>query len=328
MKVRRKLLIGLGLVLAWPPAGALAQAKVARIGILSARPRSTPANPDVLWDAFMQGMRDLGYIEGRNLVVEWRHADGKSDRLPGLAAELVRLKPALIVTHQTPAAALKQATSTIPVVVTSYSDPVGGGFAKSLARPGGNFTGLSLITPDLGGKHIELLRTLLPALSRVAVLMDPLLPYHPLVLKNTQAAAQPFGIGVVPVQAADLAEIERAFDTAARQGVQAVIVPASSQYVQHRRPLAAAAQRHGIATMLGEREAVVAGGLISYGTDVVATYRRAALYVGKILKGARPADLPIEQPSKFELIVNRRTAKALGIAIPQELLTRADEVIE
>jgi putative tryptophan/tyrosine transport system substrate-binding protein len=301
---------------------------LARIGVLSARSRPSAADPDPYWGAFVKGMQVLGYVEGRNLAIEWRFADGKHERLAGLAAELVQLRPAVIVTHATPSETLKRATQAVPVVVTTFSDPIGGGFAQSLARPGGNFTGLSLVTTDLSAKYLELLRNLLPSLSRVGVLLDPALSYHPIVLKNLQSAAKSLVIQIIPVYAEDLSQVDRAFEAMARQGAEAAVMPARSLSVQHRRRITEVAVRHRIATMFTSKVSIEAGGLISYGTDVADMHRRAATYVDKILRGARPGDLPIEQPTKFELAINRGTAKALGISIPRELLARADALIE
>jgi len=329
MHPRRRLLAVLAAGIVSPVFPAFAQPKVARIGILSARSRPTAENPDPFWGSFVQGMRELGYVEGRNLSTEWRHADGQRERFPRLAAELVQLKPAVIVTHATPAQAVKQATSSIPVVVTSFiGDPVRDGFAKSLSRPGYNFTGMSLLSTDVSEKHVELLRIMLPEVSRFALLIDPGLPYHAVILKKVQAAAQALGIQILPVQARDLQEIERGFETMVRKRVTAVIVAASSLFAMHLRQIADLALRHRIAIMGAGRPQAVAGSLIIYGADTGDTYRRAAGHVDKILKGAKPGELPIEQPTKFELVINRKTAQALGITIPNELLTRADEVID
>jgi len=329
MITRRDLLAGFGSSTFLASFPLLAQqSKVARIGILVARSRPTAAEPDPFWGSFVQAMRALGHVEGKNLAIEWRYAEGRHERLPGLAAELVQLKPSVIVTHGTPAEALKRATVSIPVVVTSFSDPVGDGFAKSLARPGGNFTGLSLISAEISAKRVELLRTMLPTLSRIAVLMDPGLSYHPALLQHVQAAARTLAIQVVPVGARNLPEIERAFETMAREGVQATIVPEGSLFVQHRRPIGELAIKHRMATMFGGPLGVRAGMLIGYGADTRYAYSRAADYVDKILKGAKPGDLPIEQPTKFLFAINARTAWTLGIAIPLELRLRADEILE
>ena len=329
MTARRRLLVGLALGTLSPAFLSYAQQpKVARIGILSARSRPTPSKPEFFLE-FVKGMRELGYIEGKNLIIEWRYADAKQERLPALAAELVLLKPAVIVTHATPAKAVKAATSAIPVVVTSFiSDPVRDGFAKSLSRPGGNFTGMSLVSEDVSEKNVELLRIMLPQVTRYAVLVDPELPYHAEMLKKTQAGAQVLGIQILPVPARDLQEIERGFETMVREHVKAVIVLASSLSALYLTQISELGLRHRVAVMGAARPQAVAGSLIVYGTDIGDTYRRAAGHVDKILKGARPGDLPIEQPRKFELIINRKTAAALGVTIPRELLLRADEVIE
>ena len=305
------------------------QPKVWRIGFLAMRSRSTPSNPDVYYDAFVQGMRELGYVEGKNLVIEWRFADGKYERLPGLAAELVRMKVEVIVTHSAagPQAA-QRATSTIPIVFVTASDPVGSGFAVSLARPGGNLTGLSNIVSEVSPKHIELLKTMIPKLSRVAVLQNPGNSFHPANLKSIQAAAQQVGIKVLPVDARAPDEIERGFATMTRERAEAVIVAADAFFVQQRRQIAELALKNRLPSMFPFREDVQAGGLMSYGQNLADSYRRAATYVDKILKGAKPGELPIEQPTRFHLAINRKTAKALGLNITNELLLRADEVIE
>ena len=331
MITRRKVLLGFGLGTFSLAFGSLAQQpKVARIGILSARSRSTPANPDPYFGSFVQGMRELGYVEGKNLVIEWRYADGNYERLPALAVELVSLKVDVIVSHTTPGTqALQQAKGTIPIVTTSVSDPIASGFATSLARPDRNITGLSIMTVDLSAKQLELVKIMLPTLSRIAVLINPGISFHATVLKNVQSAAQTFGMQVVPAQARTLQEIEPAFEMMVRERVNAVIVPADSFFTQERRQIADVAIRHRIATMSVDPFLnVTAGGLMGYGANVAEFYRRAAIFVDKILKGAKPADLPIEQPTTFHLAINRRTAKALGITIPRELLVRADEVIE
>jgi putative ABC transport system substrate-binding protein len=328
MRSRRRLLALFAAGIASPFVPVLAQPKVARIGVLSARSRSTSANPDSFWPSFVKGMAELGYVEGKNLVIEWRYADGKRERFAGLAAELVRLKPDVIVTHGTPAETVKRATSSIPVVVTSFiGDPVRDGFVKSLSRPGGNFTGMSLLSVELTEKQIQLLKMMLPGVSRLALLMDPGLPYHEVVLEKAQAFAQAAGIRILPVYARDLQEIESGFEAMMRERVTAVIVPASSLAAMYRQ-IPAIALRHRIAMMGVGRPQAVGGALIIYGTDIADTYRRAAGHVDRILKGAKPGDLPIEQPTKFELVINRKTAAALGMTIPRELLLRADAVIE
>jgi putative ABC transport system substrate-binding protein len=330
MITRREILIGAGLgsfSAAFPSFAQ--QAKVARVGFLAARPRSSPSNPDPFFDAFVRGMRELGYIEGKNLVTEWRSAEGIYERLPALAAELVQLKPEVIVSHTTPGAqALLRLTRSIPIVVTSVSDPIGGGLTASLARPDKNVTGMSIITVDLSAKQLELLKIMLPTLSRISVLIDPAISFHATVLKSVRSAGQKIGMQVVSLQGGNPQEIERAFERMSRETINAAMIPSDSLYVQQRRQIAELAIRYRIATIYVDRVAVEAGVLLSYGTSTAESYRRAATYVDKILKGAKPGDLPFEQPSTFELTINRRTAKAIGISVPKELLDRADEVID
>jgi putative ABC transport system substrate-binding protein len=328
---RRRLLIALGAGALAAPLRAFAQQqdKVRRIGFLAARTRSTSSNPDVYYDAFVQGMRELGYVEGKNLLIEWRFADGKIERLPGLASELVRAKVEVIATHGTTGTqAAQRATRTIPIVFGSANDPVASGFAASLARPGGNITGLSLISVDVSQKHLELLKTLVPRMSRVAVLVNPGNSSLPAVLKSIQAAAQQFGVKVLPADARTPEEIEHGFAAMRRERADAVIILNDTFFIGQRRQITELAARNRLPSMFPFREDVEAGGLMSYGQNLADHYRRAATYVDKILKGAKPSDLPIEQPTKIHLAINRKTAKALGLKIPQELLLRADEVIE
>ena len=330
MNTRRQILAALSLATLSAALPSLAQQpdKIRRIGFLSARSRSTASNPEV-YDAFVAGMRDLGYVEGRNLIIEWRFADGKFERLPGLAAELVRMNLEAIVTHATPPAeALRQATRSIPIVFTTVNDPVSSGFAASLARPAGNLTGLSLMTVDISPKHVELLKIMMPKLSRIGVFINPGNSSHRVYLKSVQAAAQQVGIRILPVEAGTPEEIERGFAAMTRERAEAVIFAADSFYIHQRRQTAALALKSKIPSMFYTREQVEAGGLMSYGQNLSDFNRRAATYVDKILKGAKPADLPIEQPTTIHLAINRKTAKALGLIIPQEILLRADEVIE
>ena len=319
------------LALGAAPLASLAQqqGKIRRIGFLAARQRSTRANPDVYYDAFVQGMHELGYVEGKNLLIEWRFADQKEERLQALAAELVHLNVEVLVTHGTQAAkAAQTATRTIPIVVTAVTGPVGTGLAASLARPGGNITGLSLTTSDISPKHLELLKIMLPKASRVAALMNPGNAGHPAILKSIHAAAQRAGLKVLPVNARTPEEVERGFALLAGEHAEAAIVLVDSFFIGQRRQIVDLAAKHRVPTLHSYREDVVAGALMSYGQNLADFYRRAANYVDKILKGAKPADLPIEQPTTFHLAVNRKTAKALGLPIPQELLLRVDEVID
>jgi putative ABC transport system substrate-binding protein len=328
MKARRRfLIVAAGAVL---PAWGLAQeSRVRRIGFLGVLSRSTPSQPDVYYDAFVQGMRELGYTEGKNLAIEWRFAEGKFDRLPALAAELAGLKVEVIVTHSTPAIrALQRATSSIPVVFAVAIDPVASGFAASLARPGGNITGLSVIDVDPSPKRLELLKTMNPALSRAAVLVNPSVPAHAAIVKSMQAAGQHAGINVVPVAARTAEEIEQGFAVMLRDRAGGAVVSDDAFFRGQRRQIAALALRGRIPAIAPWREYVTAGGLMSYGQDIADSFRRTALYVDKILKGARPGELAIEQPTRIHLAVNRKTAGALGLAIPRELLLRADEAID
>ena len=330
MIVRRKLLIGIGSSFLSATLPSYAQpAKVSRIGVLTLRSRSTPANPEPFYDAFTQAMRELGYVEGKNLVIEARFADGKSERLPGLVAELIDLKPAVIVTHAMNATeALRRATSTIPIVTSPLNDPVGRGLAASLARPGGNVTGMSLMGIDVSAKQLELLKAMMPALSHVAVLVNPGNPAHPAVLKVVQASAQQLGMKVLAVHASTAEEIEKAFIVMTQERADAGIALSDPFFTGQRRQIPALALKHRLPTMYAQREFVAAGGLMSYGASLVDFYRGAAIYVDKILKGANPGDLPIEQPTRIHLAVNRKTAKALGLTVPSELLLRADEAID
>jgi putative ABC transport system substrate-binding protein len=327
---RRTVLFAVAAGLAAPfAASAQQQGRVRRIGILSARSRSTTENPDSYFDAFVRAMRELGHEEGKNLSTEWRFADGKNERLPALAAELVRLQPEIIVTHATAGAlAAQRATRTIPIVFTAAGDPVKSGLVESLARPGGNITGLSLLTADIFPKQLELLRTMLPRVTRVAVLVNPGSPNRGRNLRNLRDAAQKLGIEIIAEDPRTPEEFARAFAAMKRAGAQAVIIFADSFFIFHRRQIAELAISSRLPSMYYYVEDTQAGGLMSYGQNNADYYRRAATYVDKILKGAKAADLPIEQPTKIHLAINLKTAKALGISVSKELLFRADEVIE
>ena len=328
MNNRRKLLVTLGagaLAFAAPPGSfGQQQGKVWRVGFLSPTSASL-SSPNTV--AFLKGMRELGYVEGKNLVIEWRFADGKLERLPGLAAELVQLKVDIIVTAGSPAiSAAQKATSTIPIVMATVGDPVGSGFVKSLARPGGNITGLSNMAGDIAAKFIDLLRSVVPKLSRVAML-TPSTTYGELS-KSVQAAAQKAGVKTLVAEASTPQEIENAFSMMVREKADAVFVGSPTVFAQQHRQIAELALKYRIPSMFADRVTVEAGGLMSYGTKTTDLYLRAATYVDKIIKGAKPGDLPVEQPVSFELVVNLKTAKALGLTIPQTILVRADEVIE
>jgi putative ABC transport system substrate-binding protein len=305
---------------------AQAQRKVWRVGFLS--PTATLVNSPYT-AAFLKGMKELGYVEGENLVIEWRAADGNLDRLPGLATELVELKVDAIVAVASPAIrAAQKATTTIPIVMAITGDPVGSGFVKSLARPGGNITGLSNMGGDTGPKLFELLLSVVPKLSRVVVLVTPTSTTYRAISQSIETAAQKAGVKTVMAEASTPQEIEYAFSMMVQNKADAVIVGSSSFFTQQRQQIAELALKYRIPSMFAIRSNVEAGGLISYGQDIADDFRRSATYVDKILKGAKPGDLPVEQPMSFELVVNLKTAKALGLTIPQTTLLRADEVIE
>jgi putative ABC transport system substrate-binding protein len=274
-------------------------------------------------------MRELGYVEGKNLVIEWRFAEGMYERLPTLAAELVKMQVDVIVPAGTPMIiAAQKATTTIPIVFGGINDPVGSGFVKSLARPGGNITGLSNISVDISAKHLEMLLGMVPKLSRVAVLVNPDNSSHAMVLKSVQSAAQRTNAKILPAEARTAPEIEKVFSAVTGAKAGAVIVAGDALFNQQVRQIVELAAKHRLPSVGAIREYVDAGGLMSYGPSITESYRRAATYVDKILKGAKPGDLPVEQPTKFELFINRKTAKALGLTIPQSLLISADKVID
>jgi putative ABC transport system substrate-binding protein len=297
---------------------------VPRIGFLS--PGTATSSPT---EAFRQGLRELGYVDGQNFTVEYRWADGDAARLPTLAEELVRLRVDVLVTSSTPAIlAAKRATSTIPIVFAASSDPVGTGLVANLAHPGANVTGLSLVTPELSGKRLQLLRETLPQLARVALLWDAGNVGMADRVKETEAAARQLGVTLHVEGVQDLAGLERAFATLAQARPDAFLTTVEPFTVRHRQRIVDFAAQSRLPAMYEERGFVDAGGLMAYGPSLAANYRRAAAYVDKILKGARPADLPVEQPTKYELVLNLNTAKALGLTIPQSILIRADEVIK
>jgi putative ABC transport system substrate-binding protein len=300
------------------------QPRVWRIGFLASDSSSTR-----VYDEFQKGMRELGYFEGRNCIIQRRFADGNYERLQSLAADLVRLNVDVIVAGTTLSVqAAHQATATIPIVWVAVPDPVGEGFAKSLSRPGGNITGLSSIVTALSIKHLELLRTAVPKLSRVAVLINPLNPSDSLILEQIHGAAYARGVKVFPVEASSASQIEAGFGAMIRDRAEALIVAADSYFDVQREQITKLAVKNRLPTIFSSREFTEAGGLMSFGQDLAEHYRHAASFVDKILKGSKPGDLPIEQPTVLELVINRRAAKALGITIPQELLFRADKVID
>ena len=302
------------------------RSKVARIGLLEAASASSYANRR---EALIAGLRELGYVEGKNIIIEYRWAEGKYERLPGLAAELVQMKVDVIVAASAPAIqAAQQATTTIPIVMVRTADPVGSGFVASLSRPGRNITGLSNINVDVSSKYLELLRAAVPKLSRVTVLVNPGNPNHPNYLKRIQATEKTNSVKISPAQASTASQIEAAFGAMKQERAGALIVLPDPFFFAQARRIAELAAQHRLPTMFWTREPVESGGLMSYGQNIAEHYYRAATYVDKILKGAKPGDLPVEQPTKIELVINLKTAKAIGLTIPQELLLRADKVIE
>jgi putative ABC transport system substrate-binding protein len=320
-RVRLIAILALGFLCASSAAWGQQPGKVARIGYLG-------NTPGPLVDAFRQGLRDLGWIEGRNLLIELRWAQGRSDRLPEFADELVRLKVDLILaqssTYVEPA---RRATSTIPIVFGLHADPVGTGHVASLARPGGNVTGLSVMQTELGAKGLELLKEAVPAATRIAVLWSRDTPSHGPGLKAVEAAGRSLALQLLPIAAQRPAEFDGAFASMVRERAQALLVLTAPVFGAEAKQLAERALKHHLPTMFGLRQNVEAGGLMSYGPDFSDLMRRSAVYVDKILKGAKPADLPVEQASKFELVLNLKTAQALGLTPPQSVLLRADQVI-
>jgi putative ABC transport system substrate-binding protein len=327
MMRRRQLLIALGAAaLAMPFASRAQQQRVYRIGFLG---NSTAALEANLVGPFRDGLRDLGYIEGRNIVIEYRWAEGKYERFPDLIAELVARKVEVIVTAGTPAAlAVQRAAATIPLVMVAVGDPVSTGLVASLARPGGTSTGLTSIAPDLEGKRLELLMEVVPKLSHVSFLLNPGNAFHVGSEKQARAAANVLHIDVRFVGVREDSDFDHAFDAILTERPDAFIVLADRVFLHNRARIVDFAARNRLPAVYPYRELVEAGGLMSFGPNYAEMHRRAAAYVDKILKGAKPADLPVEQPTKFELIINLKPAKVLGLTIPQSLLVRADEVIK
>ena len=300
--------------------------KVPRIGFLSAASSSAIS---ARVEAFRQGLRELGYADGKNILIEWRFAEGKSDRLPSLAAELVRLKVDVIVAEApTSTRSAKQATVTIPIVMMFDDDPVGSGFVASLARPGGNITGLSTLSPEISGKQLELLKEIVPKLSRVGVLGDVTRPGIPQALREINIAAAAFRVQVQYLEVRESNDIEIAFRAASKERVDAVLVLGSPVLTSQRKQVIELAVKSRLPAIYARQEPVEDGGLMSYGVSIADLSRRTATYVDEILKGAKPADLAVEQPKNFELIINLKAAKQIGLTIPSNVLARADRVIK
>jgi putative tryptophan/tyrosine transport system substrate-binding protein len=327
---RRRFLTGF--VIALSPLGSTASAqeykagKVYRIGVLE---RTSLTLNAANFDAFREGLRELGYVEGKNLIIEYRSVEGRSERFLDLATELVGLKVDLIVTRGTPAAlAAKKATGAIPVVMAASGDPVGGGIVTSLARPGGNVTGLSAVVADVMGKRLELLREAIPAGSQLAALLNMSNPAVAPEWEELEATAQRHRMKLQLLDVRTRGDLERAFEASVQQHIQALVVGIDDLTLMHRRIIVDLAAKHRLPAIYASKEFVDAGGLMTYGVNYPHLYRRAATYVDKILRGTKPADLPVEQPTKFELVINLKTAKALGLTIPQSVLLRADQIIE
>jgi putative ABC transport system substrate-binding protein len=331
MNNRRKLVVALGAGAFVVPFRSLAQhqpAKARRIGLLVPNTRAVASlSPRIA--AFLQGLREFGWIEGQNLAIERRFAEGQLERLAELAAELVSLKVDVIVTAASPSArAAKNATGTIPVVILDPGDPVGSGLVDSLARPGGNVTGLSSVAPDLAGKRLGLLKETVPRITRVAVLFNAAIPPADVALNELQVAAKLLGINILSAAVHGSKNLEETFGLILAQRADGLLVFPDPLTFSNQEAITSFAAKSRIPALFGAREFVETGGLLSYGPSYADMFRRGAYFVDKILKGAKPADLPVEQPTKFELIINGKTAKALGLAIPQSLLISADKVIE
>jgi putative ABC transport system substrate-binding protein len=331
MNIRRKLLVALGAGALAAPLASFAQAqqpkKIAKIGHLVPGTLAVHA-PNL--EAFRQGLRELGYVEGKTFVLELRYGEGRFERLPELARELVGLKVDVIVTVADPAiAAVKRETQTIPIVMATSTDPVATGFVASLARPGGNVTGLSGMTPELSGKRLELLREVVPGLSRVALLWNPDVRGNLFDYNTTEGAARSLRLQLQSVEVPRAEDFERAFSAITKERAQALILAGTNPIAfANRGQIASFAQKNRLPSIYASMEYVDAGGLMSYGPSLPNMFRRAATYVDKILKGAKPADLPVEQPTKFELVINLKTAKQIGVTIPPNVLARADQVIK
>jgi putative ABC transport system substrate-binding protein len=315
-------ILGIGFLTIPVPSAGQSAGKIYRMAVLG-----NENNPP--WEGFRQGLRDLGYVEGRNITIDWRWSKGKPDRFPGLAMEVVALKPDVIVASGTQAVrAAKQATSAIPIVMTTSSYPDKIGLVDSLSRPGGNVTGLSNVGPELSGKKLELLKEIAPTISRVAVLSNPASPVEPLTVRELSTAARAVGIEIQSVEVRSPDDFSAAFAALSSSRVHALLALGNPINFRGRQLIADFALRKRLPSIYDERLFVDAGGLMSYAPSFTDSFRHAATYVDKILKGAKPADLPVEQPTKFELIINVKTAKILGLTIPPSLLLRADQLLE
>jgi len=322
---RREFIAALGAAATWSLA-APAQEKIPRVGFMG---NSTAALEANLVGAFREGLRELGYEEGRNIVIEYRWADGQYERFPALVAELIAAKVDVIVTAGTPAAlAVKKTTTTVPLVMVAVGDPVGTGLVPSLARPDGNLTGLSSVAPDLEGKRLELLREIVPSVSHIAVFFNSLNPFHVASMRQAQAAGKTLGIKVQQHDIRKSEDLDRAFAALRKERPDALLILADRVFLHNRQRMMDFTEEQRLPNVNAYKELVEAGGLMSYGPSYEDMHKRAAIYVNKILKGTKPGNLPIEQPTKFTLVVDLKAAKALGISMPAAVISRADEVIE
>jgi putative ABC transport system substrate-binding protein len=322
---RREFITLLGYAVAWPLASR-AQGRIPRVGFMG---NSTAALEANLVDSFREGLRELGYEEGRNIAIEYRWADGQYERFAALVTELIAAKVDVIVTAGTPAAlAVKKATSTVPLVMVAVGDPVGTGLVPSLARPDGNLTGLSSVAPDLEGKRLELLREIVPSVSRIAVFLNSVNPFHATSMRQAQTAGKTLGIKVQQYDIRKSEDLDGAFAAIRKERPDALLILADRVFLHNRERIVDFTGEQHLPNVNAYKELVEAGGLISYGPSYEDMHKRAAIYVNKILKGAKPGNLPIEQPTKFTLVVNLKAAKALSISMPAGVLSRADEVIE
>jgi len=317
-----------GLLAAPLAAGAQPAAKVYRLGLLGGSPPNSPGGRRA-WEGFFQGMRELGYIEGQNILVEGRFYGDHTERLPSLAAELVQLKVDVIIAGASPAPeAAQRATSTIPIIMAVHTDPIGSGLVANLAKPGKNVTGISTLGPEMVGKRLQLLKEVIRGISRVAVLSNPTDTTQAILVREAQVAARSLKLRLQVLEARAPADFTGAFSAMTKERAGGLIILTSSMFYDQRTRIAELAARSRLPAIYSVKEYAEAGGLMAYGVNLGESFRRAATYVDKVLKGARPADLPVEQPTKFDLVINLKTAKALGLTIPPSLLARADEVIQ
>jgi putative tryptophan/tyrosine transport system substrate-binding protein len=324
---RRQFIAGLGSAAAWPVVARAQQPALPVIGFLS--PQSAEDDYKTRTVPFLQGLKETGYVEGLNVAIEYRWAENQYDRLPALAADLVRRRVAMIVASDTPAAlAAKAATTTIPIVFGTGADPVASGLVAGLNRPGGNVTGIANLGAELAQKRLQLLHDLIPNAALFGVLADPAFPATQSIIADLQAAARTLGLQLVVVNARTDSDFETAFTTLSQQRVGAVLVSNGTFFTRRTEKLAALAARYALPAIFPNREFALAGGLMSYGSNIVYLNHQVGIYTGRILKGEKPADLPVMQPTKFELVLNLKTAKALGLSIPETLLATADEVIQ